>query len=315
LQRTPFPYALPLPEAIPAAIDGTYAKINQSWPQWWRCLRCADYRLAGGIWRLQFDRGVLRIFYDVTGWRSIASFTVSGDRLSIFNDPYCPETTGDYTWGLVDGELRLEALNDACSFGLRAKNLSAQAWPACEPHAQAIAAGEQLLAGCADNPNAATSEASSESPVQVVVHSGESHHFAKPPDVFADANSADIPPPAGIQVVLDDASIPFGTYRVLWWNGDWIQATTDLPFSSIGVQFWGARQIGWARVLFDDVEVWRGITSALGEKSGFHGGYIEVTGFRPGRHTIRVESLGFDYRPVTVTDFGFSDERVHSRAR
>ncbi|HSK67449.1 MAG TPA: hypothetical protein VK888_10995, partial [Anaerolineales bacterium] len=47
---TPRAYFTPLPEASDTPLDGLYAKVNQSWPQWWRCLRCADYRVAGGIW-------------------------------------------------------------------------------------------------------------------------------------------------------------------------------------------------------------------------------------------------------------------------
>jgi len=74
----------------------------------------------------------------------------------------------------------------------------------------------------------------------------------------------------------------------------------------MGVQFFGDPQIGWARVLFDGVEVWRGNTSAIWSQNGRHVGYIEIAGFSPGRHTLRAESLGFDYRPVTVASFGFS---------
>src|SRR5262245_52356231 len=74
LQSTPFPHLLPLPEAAPTALDGTFAKVDPSPPQWWTCYRCADYRPMGGIWRIQFDRGVMRIFYEVTSWKSIASY-------------------------------------------------------------------------------------------------------------------------------------------------------------------------------------------------------------------------------------------------
>src|SRR3989304_8991187 len=74
LQTTPFAYIAPIPDPIGSPLDGTYAKLDPSAPQWWGCRRCADYRPAGGIWRLNLDRGVLRIYYEVTGWRSIASF-------------------------------------------------------------------------------------------------------------------------------------------------------------------------------------------------------------------------------------------------
>ena len=138
-ERTPYPYTRPLPDSARAPIDGTYAKSDESWPQWWMCRRCADYRPAGGIWKLRFDRGVMRIHYNVTDWVSIASYHVSGDRLHIFNDPYCPEAVGEYRWALEDKwglparSLILEVISDPCSFGLRAENLSAQAWGSCSP--------------------------------------------------------------------------------------------------------------------------------------------------------------------------------------
>jgi hypothetical protein len=103
------------------------------------CRRCADYRPAGGIWKLRFDRGVMRIHYNVTEWVSLASYEVSGDRLYIFNDPYCPEAVGEYRWALEDKwglparSLILEVISDPCSFGLRAENLSAQTWGSCLP--------------------------------------------------------------------------------------------------------------------------------------------------------------------------------------
>jgi formylglycine-generating enzyme required for sulfatase activity len=76
----------------------------------------------------------------------------------------------------------------------------------------------------------------------------------------------------------------------------------------MGVQFLGDPQTGWARVLFDGVEVWRGNTTAIWSTHGRHGGYIEISGFGPGPHTLRAESLGFDYHPVPVASFGFSDQ-------
>jgi hypothetical protein len=74
----------------------------------------------------------------------------------------------------------------------------------------------------------------------------------------------------------------------------------------MGAQFMGDPPIGWARVLFNGVEAWRGNTSAIWNEFGRHGGYVEVSGFAPGPHTLRVESLGLDYHPVTVAWFGFN---------
>jgi hypothetical protein len=77
---------------------------------------------------MQFDKGVMRIFYEVTGWRSFASFTVSDDELRVFNDVYCPDVVGSYGWKLEAGELVLNMNEDPCSFGLREQNLSNQSW-------------------------------------------------------------------------------------------------------------------------------------------------------------------------------------------
>ena len=100
LEKSPAALATRLPEAGATPLDGIYAKIDQSWPQWWLCRRCADYRPAGGIWKLQFYRGVMCIYYDVTGWSSLASYTVSGDERHLFNDLYCYDE-GVYRWRLA----------------------------------------------------------------------------------------------------------------------------------------------------------------------------------------------------------------------
>ena len=296
LETTPFPYHTPLPEADPSGIDGTYAKIDQSWPQWWRCLRCADYRVTGGIWKLQFDRGVMRIFYEVNNWRSIASYTVSGDRLYIFNDPYCPENTGEYKWSIRNGGLSLETVQDACAFDLRAENLTKQSWLSCSTG----------VPGCDVNQGPVPSPITPQPPLHIEVYGGDSRFFESPPEIIAHANSADTQPPEGIAISFDEESIPYGLSRVLWWNGSWIEASFDGTYSSAGVQFLGEGMIGWARVLLDGQEVWRGNTSEIWSKSGRHGGFVEVSEIDPGPHTLRVESLGFDYRPVTVAGFGFS---------
>lgn len=303
--ETPFPYSSPLPPFLPGQIDGTYAKIDPSPPQYWKCLRCADYRPVGGIWRIKFDRGVMRIYYEVTGWFSIASYTVSGNRLQLFNDPFCPDDIGEYSWALKDSSLILDDIDDQCAFGLRGQNLGNQPWPACS--LQEGAAPEKSPPGC-EIAAPPAGPAPSNLLVTVRVHGGDSRFFDRPPEVYVIANTADREPPQGIQVSYAEEAVAYGLHRILWWGGDWIEAKTDLPFTHMGVQIIGEAQIGWARLLFDGVEVWRGDTAAIWERYGRHGGYIEVSGFEPGLHTIRVESLGFDYRPVTIAGFGFSRE-------
>ena len=301
LRATPIPHEFSLPEPVASALDGTYAKVDQSPPQWWTCYRCADYRPMGGIWRLQFDKGAMRIFYEVTNWKSIASFTVNGNRVRIFNDPFCPHVVGEYVWKIEGGQLNLNAIDDSCAFDLRKGNLTKQAWSSCTK-------GQQSAEGCIDPPDTPEGATPADLPVRVTVYDGDSHYFKKPPEVYAAANKDDTPSPEGIEIQFADESIEFGTNRILWWKGDWIEAKTELPLTSIGVQFWGSGYLGWARVLFDGTEVWRGRTTSLGKHLAYYGGYVEVTGFEPGKHTIRVENLGFDYHPIKVWAFGFSKE-------
>jgi hypothetical protein len=132
-QRTPFPYMTPLPPPTWTVLDGTYAKFNPRPGTPVPCRRCPDYAPEGGIWKLNFDKGIFRIFYEVTGWRSIASFTVSGDQLLLFNDANCWEVVGVYTWKLEGGQLTLQVVEDECVSGLRAMNLTELPWLSCQP--------------------------------------------------------------------------------------------------------------------------------------------------------------------------------------
>ena len=300
LQVTPLPYASPLPASDNTALDGIYAKYDPNPPQWWLCLRCADYRQAGGAWRLQFDRGVMRIYYEVTGWHSLASYTVSGDRLFLFNDPYCKEATGEYKWKLEGGNLVLEVVDDPCSFQLRGENLRAQPWAACPVNDSAN--GPR---GCTDpDVESVTTQVLPEG-LNVTVHEADIRLTDQMPDVHINASGTDDPPPDGVRFSYSDDSLLYGTNRVLWTDRDWMEVVTDAPFRSVGVQFRGDYVIGWARVLFDGKEVWRGDTSKIWSKEKIHGGYIEVSGFELGQHTLRVERLTVDSRPVIVAFFGF----------
>jgi hypothetical protein len=313
--RFPQPFAQPLPAQQTTPIDGLFAKINPDWPEWWQCLRCADYRPAGGIWKLRFDRGVMRVFYDVTGWHSLASYTVEGDRLFLFNDPYCPQVTGEYRWriedrwGLADRALILELVDDPCSIDLRGENLAAQEWFNCGPPSAYTGASDhyhrepacqtldkaQLLADAPLVPDGLT----------LTIYPNYVKHFTAPPELLINA-SLDAQLPPGYTLTTSDTSIPYGLNRVLWGLNDWLQLDFDSAAQAVGVQIYGKHTMGWARVLFDGQEVWRGDTLALGQEKDFFGGYIQVSGFEPGPHALRVESIGTDYRPVTIALFGLS---------
>ncbi|HSG43769.1 MAG TPA: hypothetical protein VLA72_11490, partial [Anaerolineales bacterium] len=243
LEVTPVSYTTPHPDSNPSPLDGTYAKYDPNWLQWWSCLRCADYRPACGAWRLQFDKGIMRIYYEVTGWNSLASYVVSDDRLFLFNDPYCRDAIGEYQWKLKDGNLILETIQDSCSFQLRGRNLSGQSWEMC-----ASSDGEKTH-GCEDPVVEANLVLTPSDEFTVTVHQGDVRLFSVQPDVYVNASGEDISTPDDILISFSDGSILFGNNRVLWTDNNWIEIETNGSYTSMGVQFRGDHVIGWAHIL------------------------------------------------------------------
>jgi hypothetical protein len=142
-QHTPYPYHTPVPPAEATILDGTYVKIDPQKGTPVPCRRCPDYLVEGGLWKLNFDKGIFRILFQVTGWRSMGSFTISGDRLYLFNDPNCIDDVGEFRWSLKDGQLVFQEINDPCAIDLRGKNLIKQPWLSCQPpDEEASGAGE-----------------------------------------------------------------------------------------------------------------------------------------------------------------------------
>ncbi len=133
LQKTPYPHNAPLPPDVRTVLDGTYVKFDPKNVPPVPCRRCPDYMPEGGIWKLNLDKGIFRIFHEVTGWRSLGSFIVDGNQLQLFNDPCCIEFKGLYRWTRADRRLILQAVEDRCAIGLRAKNLTQLPWRSCRP--------------------------------------------------------------------------------------------------------------------------------------------------------------------------------------
>ena len=306
LGQTPVPQDRPLPANKPTPLDGAYALHDPSPPQWWSCRRCADYRPSGGTWRLLFDRGVLRILYPVTGWRNLASFEVDGDSLQLFNDPICPWDRGTYRWRQVGDGLTLEVVEDACSFGLRAQNLGRASWSSCQPPdlRAAVSDAWNKPSECTQAVPASAPTPAPPTGLSVGVYPNDARGSPAPPKVVIGGNPENAEPPAGVVISHDEGVIPYGMNLILWEGGTWAEAATDMPVDAFGVQFWGPSTMGVGRILFDGDEVWRGVTAELGSSLGQYGGYVEVSGFAPGRHTLRVEHLDLDGRPLTVLFFG-----------
>ena len=149
-RRTPYPYSTPLPAAEPTILDGTYAKIDPRQAEHVPCKRCPAYPPGGGVWKLNLDKGIFRVYHELTGWVTIGSFTVTEDQIVFFNDPHCFQDTGVYRWRLEDGRLTLTADDDNCGVYLRAQNLEAMPWESCQPPSTeaAITNHWPIPAGC-----------------------------------------------------------------------------------------------------------------------------------------------------------------------
>lgn len=131
IEVPPFAYSHPLPPPVPTLLDGLYTRSIDYDGTPTPCKRCAGYRLEGGVWSLYLDKGVFKVFQQDTDFEAVGSFSVAGDQVTLFNDPFCEEDltmVGGYTWARNGDSLILKVVNDPCSIGLRAKNLTATTW-------------------------------------------------------------------------------------------------------------------------------------------------------------------------------------------
>jgi len=141
--HTPYPFTAPLPSADATVLDGSYTKLVVTDVPTIHCVRCPEYAPYGGVWLMNFDDGIFRIYHADTGWRGIASYAVAGNELTLFNDPTCPTVTGRYTFTLADGQLTLSDPDaDPCAIKLRTMNLTQLPWSSCQPpHQEAAISG------------------------------------------------------------------------------------------------------------------------------------------------------------------------------
>ena len=128
LGKKAYPYNTPLPPPTPTILDGTYQKFEPKKETPIPCRRCPDYMAEGGTWKLNFDKGTFRIFHEPTGWQGLGAFSISGDRLILFNDPKCPDRVGTYTWKVDGDHLLLKTVEDTCAADLRGHNLEKMPW-------------------------------------------------------------------------------------------------------------------------------------------------------------------------------------------
>jgi hypothetical protein len=131
LTREPFAYTVPLVHKS-SLLDGAYTKRAKKTNAIVPCRRCPDWLPETGIWKMQLNKGTYRIIHKATGWKSIGTFIVAGDRVLFANDPVCPEGIGVYHWKLETNRLMLLVIDDPCAIKLRAKNLTETPWLSCQ---------------------------------------------------------------------------------------------------------------------------------------------------------------------------------------
>jgi hypothetical protein len=132
-ESTPFPYTTPLPELVETPLDVLYTKIDSRQGTPVPCVRCPDYRPMGGEWVLRFDKGIFRVYHPGAHWRTVGSYTIDGDHITLFNDPTCHTQVGSYIWKLDGETLTFQVVDDSCAIGLRAKALTVQPWSRTSP--------------------------------------------------------------------------------------------------------------------------------------------------------------------------------------
>lgn len=131
IEVPPFAYSGALPSPVASLLDGLYYKLVKFEGTPTPCKRCAGYKMEGGMWSLYLNKGVFKVFQQNSNFEAVGSFAVANERITFFNDPYCEEDmkmVGTYSWQKVGDTLMLQVIDDRCSIGLRAKNLTSAGW-------------------------------------------------------------------------------------------------------------------------------------------------------------------------------------------
>ena len=116
----PYPYTTPTPPPDRTAIDGTYMRIltleDTDGLLPFRCLRCPPYFPNAGVSTLAMSRGNYWVNHQLSGFRGLGMYTVDGNRVTFFNDPWCPQDHGTYRWSVRHDELLLEPVSSTCPY-------------------------------------------------------------------------------------------------------------------------------------------------------------------------------------------------------
>jgi hypothetical protein len=137
-EATPYAYTTPIPPNEPTPVDGTYLRIltleDTGGLLPFRCLRCPPYFPNAGVSTLVLYRGNYWINHQLSGFKALGMFTVDGDRIRFFNDPWCPQDHGTYHWSTKGGVLTFDAISGTCGYEkARANDLSTWPWTHIKP--------------------------------------------------------------------------------------------------------------------------------------------------------------------------------------
>lgn len=133
----PYPYLSPTPPpSTETVLDGTYMRIltlrdvggaRIGLP--FRCLRCPPFRIDAGVSTIMFWHGAWFLHHQISNFKTQGSFVVDGDRVTLFNDPNCPQGEGVYRFEKTAHGLRFETIRDDCPWsGERADDLTRVQW-------------------------------------------------------------------------------------------------------------------------------------------------------------------------------------------
>jgi hypothetical protein len=129
---------------------------------------------------------------------------------------------------------------------------------------------------------------------QVVIHEGDVRTLDAPPETVAYANTVHVAPPSGVNIQEDGVLWRLEGWISLMTGGSWIEMQSENESDTVGVQFWGDDNDGWARVLVDEHEVWTGDTygATAADPAGAFINYLEISSLPSAKHVVRVESMG-----------------------
>lgn len=118
------------------------------------------------------------------------------------------------------------------------------------------------------------------------LRSGNAGDFDDKPDTMIFANTDFFMPPSDTTITTGGTKIG-GYYAWLWLMSadSWIEADFPPNLNSIGIQFTGDHNDGFALVKLDGREIWQGDTNNLSE-------YLEISNINSSSHRVRVENMG-----------------------